>query len=203
MEMSFSSAENALNVSAVGATARGEGALPSGAAPSAGLAPTVAPAVATGGALVSSSGDATALPEYSLARAPDDPEFPQELTARMKTLVRDGMREARLQLHPAELGRLQVTVTTEGDQTKVAFAVETASAKDAIEQSLPRLRDMLEQSGLQLAQSDVGQQNLSEGGKSGHEALRSDEEQVSQSDQADEGISVGIGISSSRVDTYI
>jgi flagellar hook-length control protein FliK len=103
-------------------------------------------------------GDADAGADLRLARAPDDPEFAGEMTARMKVLVRDGVREARLQLHPAELGRLQITVNTDGDQARVAFVAETAAARDAIEQSLPRLRELFEQAGLQLAQSDVGQQ---------------------------------------------
>jgi flagellar hook-length control protein FliK len=104
------------------------------------------------------SGEADPIMDLRLARAPDDPEFAGEMTARMKMLVRDGVREARIQLHPAELGRLQVTVNMDGDQARVAFVAESNAARDAIEQSLPRLRELFEQAGLQLAQSDVGQQ---------------------------------------------
>lgn len=182
-----------------GATAmpRGDGAvtLPSGSAPVAGLAPTAPPSS------VAAPPSSTALPEYSLARAPDDADFPGELTARMKTLVRDGVREARLQLHPAELGRLQVTVITEGDQTKVAFTAETAAARDAIEQSLPRLREMLEQSGLQLAQSDVGEQGLNGGAQHDEQGQQSLAE--TEPSEADTGVLVASGQASSRIDTYI
>jgi hypothetical protein len=104
------------------------------------------------------------LVSLSMRTAPSDPEFSGEMVARMQTLLRDGVREARLQLHPAELGRLQVTVTTDGDQARVMFLAETGAAKDAIEQAMPRLREALQQSGLQLAQSDVGQRDFSGGG---------------------------------------
>jgi flagellar hook-length control protein FliK len=121
----------------------------------------------------------------------------------MKTLVRDGVREARLQLHPAELGRLQVTVTTEGDQTKVVFTAETAAARDAIEQSMPRLRDMLEQSGLQLAQSDVGQRDLQGNSERGGDGQLAGQQGSAEAVDNDAPVLVTSQLGNSRIDTYI
>jgi flagellar hook-length control protein FliK len=101
--------------------------------------------------------------DMALRTAPGQAEFGDEVAASMRVLVRDGVREARLQLHPAELGRLLVTISTDGDQAKVAFVTDTAAAREAIEQALPRLREALQQSGLQLAQSDVGQRDAGAG----------------------------------------
>lgn len=95
-----------------------------------------------------------------LQHAPQDPAFPGELANRLQVFARNGMNEATLQLHPAELGRLQVSITTEGDQARVLFVADNAAAREAIEQSLPRLRELLAQSGLQLAHSDVSDQSL-------------------------------------------
>ncbi|MDP5071280.1 MAG: flagellar hook-length control protein FliK, partial [Congregibacter sp.] len=197
----------------------GELARTLGAAPRADAPPTLSASVTIGALAPTATaaapvptGSSAALPEFALARTPDDADFPGELTARMKTLVRDGVREARLQLHPAELGRLQVTVITEGDQTRVAFTVENAAAREAIEQSLPRLKEMLEQSGLQLAQSDVGQQDPQ------GEARRGDGEQLADGQQNAVGAtdadatdadattmltSALASLTSSRIDTYI
>ena len=100
--------------------------------------------------------------DLAMQRAPTDPEFADELGARMQVMLRDGVHKAHIQLQPAELGRLQVTISTEGDQARVAFLADTSATRDVIEQSLPRLREMLEQNGLQLAQSDVGQRGGSE-----------------------------------------
>lgn len=166
----------------------------------AGMTPAAAPATAS--VAVATTPPGTALPEYALSRAPDDAQFPGELTARMKTLVRDGVREARLQLHPAELGRLQVTVTTEGDQTKVVFTAETTAAREAIEQSMPKLREMLEQSGLQLAQSDVGQRDF--GGESEQQkGEQLSEQSIAEASDTDSVTLLAAGQSSSRIDTYI
>lgn len=85
-----------------------------------------------------------------------DPEsFSTDLSTHLRVLKTQGGGEARLQLNPAEMGRMLVTVTTQGEDTRVAFVVESAQVKQLIEASLPRLRDLLEQSGMQLIDSDV------------------------------------------------
>ena len=99
----------------------------------------------------------------NLLATPADPEFAPEFAGRLQMMVKNGMREASVQLHPAELGRLQLTVSTDGDQARIAIVAETSAARDMIENSLPRLRDMLEQSGLQLAQGDVSQRQSDSG----------------------------------------
>jgi hypothetical protein len=91
----------------------------------------------------------------NMLSAPTDPEFAPEFSGHLRMLVHRGGGEASLQLHPAELGRLQLTVSTDGDQARVLIVADSPAARDAIEQSMPRLRDLLEQSGLQLAQGDV------------------------------------------------
>jgi len=82
-------------------------------------------------------------------------DFAEGLAGQVRILVGTASREATVQLHPAELGRLHVTINTDGDQARVVFVTDTAHARDAIEQSLPRLRELLQQSGLDLAEGDV------------------------------------------------
>lgn len=94
----------------------------------------------------------------AMTHAPQDAEFAGELANRLQVFARNGGHEATLQLHPADLGRLQVSITTDGDQARVLFVADSAAARDAIEQSMPRLREMLAQSGLQLSHSDVSGQ---------------------------------------------
>ncbi len=88
-----------------------------------------------------------------------DPELGGELAARVNVMLKQGSQEASLQLNPPELGRLDIRIITEGDQARVQFAVHNPDAREIIEQSLPRLREMLEQGGLQLARSDVADQS--------------------------------------------
>lgn len=93
-----------------------------------------------------------------LQHAPDSGEFPEEVMTKLRLLQDGGRHEARLNLHPAELGRLQISVTTEGDSTKVAFTVDNPQAREALEQAMPRLRELLAQSGLALSEGSVFEQ---------------------------------------------
>ncbi len=116
----------------------------------AGLNPTPRPAEA------SAVSAATQLPD--IKASPDAAGFSQEVVARVRMIQGQGGTEARLNLHPAELGRLQIAITSEGDATRVAFVVDNAQAKEALEQAMPRLREFLQQAGLQLAEGSVSQQ---------------------------------------------
>ena len=78
-----------------------------------------------------------------------------ELATHLRVLKSSGGGEARLQLHPAELGRMTVTLITEGNEARVAFVVENAQAKQAVDSSLHRLRDLMDGAGLNLADADV------------------------------------------------
>ena len=85
-------------------------------------------------------------------------QFATGVTTHVSVLKRLGGGQAKLNLHPAELGRMSISVSTEGNETRVAFVVETSQARQAVETALPRLRDMLEDAGLSLSDSDVSEQ---------------------------------------------
>lgn len=56
----------------------------------------------------------------------------------------NALQEARISLHPAGLGSLQIRVQLADDgSTKVSFDVQTPQARQAIEASLPQLRELL------------------------------------------------------------
>jgi len=63
--------------------------------------------------------------------------------------------KAELVLSPAHLGKLEVTISLNGDQTTAQFVASNQAARDALEQALPRLRELLQQSGISLGQANV------------------------------------------------
>lgn len=65
---------------------------------------------------------------------------------------------AEIHLNPPDLGPLQVKISTQQDQTSVVFNSQHAAVRDALDQNLPRLRDMLGGQGIQLADVGVGNQ---------------------------------------------
>ena len=129
-----------------------------------------------------------------------------ELLGRVNMLVKGGIQEAKIQLSPPEMGRLEIKVSTEGDSAKIMFSVDNIAAKDAIEQAIPRLRELLEQGGLQLAHSEVSDHSQSNQGQGDVDetALGGDLAMDTEGD-GEEGNSwqLGISLSNSTVDYYI
>ena len=127
-----------------------------------------------------------------------------DMATHIRVLKTQGGGEARLNLNPAELGRMSITVITESGETKVAFVVETASARQAIENALPRLREMLEQAGLSLSDSEVAE---------GHRDAKSESDRRDNSlaegpssdasDLAEESLSLSLTLDPERIlDTF-
>jgi len=84
--------------------------------------------------------------------------FDDELGARMSWLADQKIGHAHIKLSPAELGPVEVRLHLSGDQVNASFSSAQPEVRQALENSLPRLRDMLGQHGFQLGQADVGQQ---------------------------------------------
>jgi flagellar hook-length control protein FliK len=70
---------------------------------------------------------------------------------------------AELRLNPPELGRLDVRISMSGSEASVQFSAHSGAVREAVEQALPRLREMLEQNGLSLAHADVSDHGPREG----------------------------------------
>ena len=68
------------------------------------------------------------------------------------------INSAEIKLNPPDLGPLQVRISTQHDQTSVVFSSPHAAVRDALDQALPRLRDMFGGQGLQLSDASVGGQ---------------------------------------------
>ncbi len=84
-------------------------------------------------------------------------KFAPVMKQQLMTMVGQGIQHAEIRLDPAELGHMVVRVQVNGDQTQVQFQVAQTQTRDLLEQAIPRLREMLAEEGLQLADSHVSQ----------------------------------------------
>ena len=90
----------------------------------------------------------------------DNPEgFSASIATHLRVMKSGGVSEARLQLNPAELGRLSIQIASQDSEVKVSFVVESQQAKQVIENAMPRLRDLLDSAGLDLTESGVDQRD--------------------------------------------
>ncbi|MCH8537508.1 MAG: flagellar hook-length control protein FliK [Alkalimonas sp.] len=80
-----------------------------------------------------------------------------QLRERLVMMARNSIHSAEIKLEPAELGSMTIRVNMQQDQASVQFLVQQAHAKEVLEQQLPRLRDMLQEQGIQLAEGQVEQ----------------------------------------------
>ena len=66
-------------------------------------------------------------------------------------------KEAEIRLDPPELGSMQIRIRSEAEQAQVNFVVQNQQAKEALEQSMPKLKEMLAEQGIQLGESNIQQ----------------------------------------------
>ncbi|MCJ0883899.1 flagellar hook-length control protein FliK [Vibrio sp. CCB-PB317] len=101
----------------------------------------------------------------------------EQVAEKVQMMMSKNLKNLDIRLDPPELGRMQIRMTMNNDVANVHFTVNNPQARDIIEQTLPRLREMLAQQGMQLADSSVQQQN------SGQQQGRYTAEQHGQSAQ--------------------
>ena len=79
----------------------------------------------------------------------------QSLGDKLVWMAGQSQQVAQLHLNPPELGPLKITLTLNHDQASAQFVSAHALVRDAIEAAMPRLREMLADSGITLANASV------------------------------------------------
>ncbi|KAG9568771.1 hypothetical protein KCV01_g19837, partial [Aureobasidium melanogenum] len=92
------------------------------------------------------------------------PQFAQELGEQIAWMGSGQVKEARIKLHPEELGSMDVRVNMDGGKVNVAIMAQHPAAVHAVQQTLSQLDSMLAHHGLTLGQADVGQRQQGQGG---------------------------------------
>ncbi|AHF02323.1 hypothetical protein THIAE_07215 [Thiomicrospira aerophila AL3] len=91
---------------------------------------------------------------YALRQA----QWETALGQRLMYMINQQVSQAQIQLNPANLGPIRLMVSLDRDQVvQVQMLAQHAQTKDAMEQALPRLRDMLTEAGIKFDQLQVAQ----------------------------------------------
>ena len=83
------------------------------------------------------------------------PQWSDELAAKVTWMVDRGQTSASLTLSPDNLGPLEVRISVTDDKASVWFGAAQADTRAAIENALPRLREMFATQGLSLGDTGV------------------------------------------------
>ncbi len=109
-------------------------------------------------------GERTTAPPLSLTvQAPlqQGGRWGEEVGQHLKWLLSQNLQAAELKLNPPQLGSVEVRISVQQEQVSLHFSTPHALVKETVEDSLPRLRAMLQDSGFQLVDVDVSQQDPS------------------------------------------
>lgn len=88
----------------------------------------------------------------------NQPQWADDFSQKVTWVATQRSQSAQLHLNPAQLGPLEVSLKLNGDQATMQFTSAHAAVREAIEQSIPRLRDMLADSGISLGNTTVSDQ---------------------------------------------
>ena len=84
-------------------------------------------------------------------------EGQNQLAEKVRWMVNARHATAEIRLDPADLGGINIKINLSGDTAQVNFNVQSIVAKEALDQAAPRLREMLQDQGIELGQSSVQQ----------------------------------------------
>lgn len=97
------------------------------------------------------------------------PEWGNAVAQRITWMVGNKLQSAQLRIHPAHLGPVEIKLKIENSMANVSFVSNHQVVRDALEQSIPRLKDMLEEQSLDLVNVDIGEQHQAEQGETAAE----------------------------------
>ena len=85
------------------------------------------------------------------------PRWEQDIRQNISLLVQSRTAVAELRLTPADMGPIQIRIDFSDTQPSVSISVQQADTRNALDAALPRLRDMLAESGVTLGGASVEQ----------------------------------------------
>ncbi|MGR5176176.1 flagellar hook-length control protein FliK [Vibrio parahaemolyticus] len=120
----------------------------------------------------------------------------EQMSERLQMMMSKNLKHVDIRLDPPDLGRMQIRMTLNNDSATVHFTVQNQQTRDMVDQAMPRLREMLSQQGIQLADTSVQQQNQ---GQQRHASHGTDQ----QSSQGSMGASTGVDESEGGINVNV
>jgi len=106
--------------------------------------------------LTDTATDTTANDAPTIAAEFGQPDWPEEFGRKITWLATQRMQAAELKLHPAHLGPIEISLQLSDDQRLTAqFVSHHPAVREAIEANLPRLREIMAENGITLADTSV------------------------------------------------
>ena len=102
----------------------------------------------------------------AITRPLTHPDWGKDLGDQIVWMNNKTIQAAEIKLNPAHLGPISVRIDVNQDQATILFTAQHAEVKEAIEASIPRLREMLGTQQLNLVNVNISQNATSDQGRS-------------------------------------
>lgn len=122
-----------------------------------------APTFAVGGANAGAAAGASITPQqvHTLPTF-GDAAWPQSMASQLAFMQVHRQSSAELQLNPAELGGMHVKLEVDNGAVNASFVCQHQAVAELVQDAMPRLRDAMQQGGMQLAQTSVSTGDFSQ-----------------------------------------
>ena len=149
----------------------------------------------------------SALPQAGISQTFGQPAWAQGMGKQILMMVNQNISTAEIRLNPSHLGPIEVMIDMSDEQVSVSMSSRHAMVRDAMEQALPKLREMLEQNGFSLADADISKRSFAEqreqNGKSGNNGIAASSLEQNGISEVSQQAMKQVSMSSSMVDYYI
>jgi len=119
--------------------------------------------------------------EYTVLTKPlNHPGWSKDLGEHILWLYNKAIPSAEITLNPEHLGPISVRIDVNQDQASILFTTQHAATKEALEASIPKLREMLNHQQLNLAEVNISQHSASNQQHSSSQGFTNSPEQREQ-----------------------
>ncbi len=147
-------------------------------------------------------GDKSAAIQTGVQTPVGDVKWQAAINERILWMAAQNVSSAEIHLDPPELGPLQVRISVSGEQTQVTFTSQHAAVREALDLGAHRLREMLEDQGLNSVNVDVSDQSFAER-HSGDDTGESKNGQSGTESREEAGVITDLSKNQGLVDSYV
>jgi len=127
----------------------------------------------------------------TLSQPMRSPQWGQALGQRITYMISNKVQEAKITLNPEKLGSIQIKLNIDKDnQLHVSMTTQHGTTREAIENAMPRLREILDDAGIGLGSLDIKDENAfaKEQHQDASDSKANNSSNASLTDEAEEGM---------------
>lgn len=109
------------------------------------------------GGVAGRAGAVLPTPQFTMNTHINQPEWSTDFSKRIQFMINSDIKNAELRLDPPELGRINIKISMNQDQASVTFTSAHGNVRESIENSIPRLRELLSDAGIQLGDANINE----------------------------------------------